>query len=270
MSILLPKSAHVVGGFVAGAAALGLLAGCSSSGSTTASQSPTATAKAEWSYSGATGPENWASLSPEYAACGNGKEQSPINIERPTQTTNANPLVKYTATEATVVNSGHDIGLVSPPGNEMTVGGTPYEVESSHVHLPSENLLNGKQFDGEFHFKQVSADHKYTVFTLFVTTGAANPAWQPFIDAANVPVGDTNGKKVSINWSQLVPSTLRSTIQFPGSLTTPPCTEGVTWLVAPTPITMSKSQLDTLRAVYNNNDRPTQPLNGRPIQQDAK
>lgn len=253
----------------AGSAALALLVGCSSSGSTSPSASPTESAHTEWSYSGDTGPEHWGSLSPAFAACGNGNVQSPIDIVKPKQTSTANPVLNYTATQATVVNTGHDIGMTSPAGNTMTLAGTSYEVESVHIHTPSENLLEGKQFAGEFHFKQGSADHRYTVLSLFVSVGEANAAWQPFIDAANVPVGAEDGKKISINWSQLVPKKLKSTIQFPGSLTTPPCTEGVMWTVDPTPITMSQAQLDTLKAIYDNNDRPVQPLNGRPLTQDT-
>ena len=254
---------------LAGSAALVLLAGCSSSGSAGSPESSTATNRVEWSYSGATGPENWASLSPDFATCGSGKEQSPIDIVNPKQTGNPNPVVAYTATQATVVNSGHDLDMLSPPGNKMTVNGTAFEVEEAHIHTPAETLLNGKRFDGEIHVKQVNADHKYSVFTLFVTTGAANAAWQPFIEAADVAVGAT-GEKISINWGQLFPTAPRATIQYPGSLTTPPCTEGVSWLVDPQPITMSESQLNALRAVYNNNDRPVQPLNGRTITQDVK
>ena len=254
---------------LAGSATLALLAGCSSSGSADSPESSTASGRVEWSYSGATGPQNWASLSPEYATCGDGKVQSPIDIVNPKQTGNPNPVVAYTATQATVVNSGHDLDMVSPAGNKMTINGKTYEVEEAHLHTPAENLLNGKRFDAEIHAKQVDADHKYSVFTVFVTTGAANAAWQPFFDAADVAVG-ASGEKISINWAQLLPAAPKATIQFPGSLTTPPCTEGVSWIVDPQPITMSQSQLDTLRAVYNNNDRPVQPLHGRPITQDAK
>ena len=117
---------------LAGSAALVLLAGCSSSGSAGSPESSTATNRVEWSYSGATGPQNWASLSPEYATCGDGKVQSPIDIVNPKQTGNPNPVVAYTATQATVVNSGHDLDMVSPAGNKMTINGKTYEVEEAH------------------------------------------------------------------------------------------------------------------------------------------
>jgi len=187
----------------------------------------------------------------------------------PTVTENANPKVAYTAKTAKVSNTGHDIGMSSPAGNTIMTGGVTYTLEKTHIHTPSENQLAGKSFAGEFHFVHASEAKQVAVIGQFVEVGARNDAWEPFIAAAKQQSAKGIGPQFPIDWSKLIPK-LTGTIQFPGSLTTPPCTEGLSWLVNPTPITMSQAQLDALTSIYNNNARPTQPLNGRTVTQDAK
>lgn len=212
---------------------------------------------------------NWGSLSPAYAECSTGQLQSPIDIVDPTVTNDANPKLAYTATTAKVSNSGHDIGMSSPPGNTMATGGVTYTLEKTHIHTPSENQIAGKSFAGEFHFVHASDAKQVAVIGQFVEVGARNDAWEPFIAAAKQQPAKGIGPQFPINWGALIPK-LSGTIQFPGSLTTPPCTQGLAWFVNPTPITMSQDQLDTLTSIYNNNARPIQPLNGRTVAQDAK
>ncbi|MEI6621575.1 MAG: carbonic anhydrase family protein [Actinomycetes bacterium] len=258
------------------ATGLVLVAGCSGTTSTSPSQSASTSASATdshgehpaWSYSGATGPDNWASLSPEYASCGTGKQQSPINVSNPTTSAKANPTLTYAATTGSVVDTGHSINLISFAGNSLNLAGTKFMLTQTHFHAPSENTLNGVSFPVEFHFVHENAKKQLAVLSVFVTPGATNSAWQPFIDQVSVGTGDDDAHPITINWASLVPP-LKSTVQFAGSLTTPPCTEGVSWIVDPNPISMSPAQIAALTASYDHNSRPVQPLNGRAITQDA-
>ncbi|MEI8080425.1 MAG: carbonic anhydrase family protein [Actinomycetes bacterium] len=254
------------------ATGLVLVAGCSGTTGTSPSQSASASASATdshgehpaWSYSGATGPDNWASISPEYATCGTGKQQSPINVSSPSASGKANPSLGYTATAGSVVNTGHSVNLVSPTGNVMNLAGTKYALTQTHFHAPSENTLDGKSFPIEFHFVHENAQKQLAVLGVFVVPGATNAAWAPYVDQVALNTGDDDAHPIEINWASMVPP-LRGSIQFPGSLTTPPCTEGVSWVVDPNPITMSQAQIDAITASYDHNARPVQPLNGRTL-----
>lgn len=260
------------------AAAALVLAACSSNSS---SGSPSASATpsnddgyqhgANWSYSGNTGPENWGNLSPEYATCSTGKAQAPIDIPSPTATANTVPTINYHGTSGSVINDGHKIQMnVQDANSSMTLDGKKYVLEQVHYHSPSENTLAGQSFPLEFHFVHAASDGTGAVLAVFITPGSANPAWQPFIDAAQkVQPGENDSLVVPISWGQLATG-LSQSLQFDGSLTTPPCGEGVKWVVNPVPVTMSQAQIDALTSVYSGNARPIQPLNGREVTIDKK
>ena len=251
---------------VIAACAVALLAGCSGSSGTTSSSSPSASPSLPaWSYSGSNGPANWGSLSPAYAACSDGKQQSPIDIVSPVQGTESAPTVSYRAESGQVLNDGHKIEMISPAGNELVIAGTPYELEQVHYHAPAETLIAGKRYPAEFHWVHEAAGGKIAVAGTFITAGAENPAWQPFIDTA-LTLQNTVGtqKPTAANWSQLLTG-MGGSFNYQGSLTTPPCTEGLNWFVNPKPVTMSQRQIDQLTSIYDHNDRPVQPLNGRQV-----
>lgn len=256
---------------VVGFALLAGVAACSSSGSTTSTTpSATATGAVSWSYSGATGPANWANLSTAYASCG-GQLQSPIDIVGERKTSDPDPVLDYTAMRGEVLDTGHAMEMKpKPDDNAMVLRGKSYRLDQMHAHSPSENLLAGRQFPAEFHFVHKSADGAVAVFSVFAEAGPVNTAWQPFIEAVSKAKGRDEAAAVDIpiEWSALPPKPA-SVIQFPGSLTTPPCTEGVDWAVNQQTITLSQGQIDTLRAAYADNNRPVQPTNGRPITKDA-
>ena len=222
----------------------------------------------EWSYSGDTGSANWGSLSPDYAACSEGTEQSPVDLANLVTQDTPNPVAKYGGKSAIVLNNGHSI-LMAPttPKNTLTISGKKYELNEVHFHSPSENVLNGQPFDAEFHFVHEAADNSAAALGIFVTMGPENPAWQPYIDEAGITNGDYS-ERIDIEFDELLPE-LKSTIQFPGSLTTPPCTEGLSWVVNPEPISMSEAQLAELRDAFDGNNRPLQELNGRKLTQNT-
>lgn len=259
------------GALVIGVLAAGMLVACSSSGGNSApSSTPTSADDGHgsgpaWSYSGTNGPANWSNLSPSYQECSVGKQQSPINIINPQPGNEPAPIAAYQGNSADVINNGHTIEMGAVPGSTLSVNGKIYPLEQVHFHAPSENVVAGKKYPIEFHFVNQAADHSAAVLAVFATPGAANPAWQPFIDAA-LPLkpGEDSVTVIKMDWAKLVPG-LHKSLRYTGSLTTPGCTEGIAWAVAPNPITLSQAQIDALTSIYDHNARPVQPLNGRSI-----
>lgn len=240
------------------------LASCGSSATSSPSESwtPADSKDVHWSYSGAEGPDNWGNLSPAYSACSQGKLQSPIDITAPVKASSGIPVVDYSGTRATVIDTGHTVQLVPEPASSLTLDEVSYELEQTHYHVPSEDTLNGKSYPAEFHFVHESADGKAAVIAVFVNEGAKNSAWEPFLKNVGLGTGETDLKFVKIDWSSLLP-TLQPNIQFAGSLTTPACTDGLKWVVPTTPITMRAGQIGEQDAVYSDNIRPIQATNDR-------
>lgn len=215
-----------------------------------------------WSYSGNTGPEYWATLDPSYAACAHAS-QTPINVVSPTATSKAAPLIKYTSGTVTGFNNGHTIQVTAADGNTVKVNGTTSTLLQMHFHAPSEHTINGKAFPAEAHFVNEAADGSLTVIGVMLTTGAArNSAWAPFVRTAQLPADTT--RKALLNWPATLPAN-KASIRYSGSLTTPPCTEGVNWVLLTTPVSINAVQMKALKAAYDHNARPVQPLNDRTV-----
>lgn len=221
--------------------------------------------KTHWTYEGKQGPDNWAKLSPEFATCETGRNQSPINIEN-TMRASLKPLKglqKFPAKD--IVNNGHTVQVNFKQGNMLVLDSAPYQMKQVHFHAPSENTINGKSFPLEAHFVHADAKGNLTVIGVMFKEGEANPGLEKLW--AQLP--DKEGAPVSLK-SRVIPSELipenRAYYRFSGSLTTPPCSEGVRWLLMKTPMTASKSQIEAFeRAVKHHNNRPVQALNGRVI-----
>jgi carbonic anhydrase len=229
-----------------------------------ASVAPTA---AHWSYPGAEGPANWGDLDPAYAACADGKEQSPIDITGAVKVDTASPAIAYVSGPSSVTNNGHSVEAAAGPGSSTTFAGSTYALVRMHFHSSSETTVDGVRAPVELHFAHESADGRAAVLAVFVQVGAENPAWGPFVAALSTAKGGQTD--IAVDWSRLLPAPF-TTYQYAGSLTTPPCTEGVQWLVSTVPVQMSPAQVDAFSAAYSGNDRPTQPLNGRKIELDAQ
>ena len=221
----------------------------------------------EWGYSGAEGPGNWGDLSPEFAACKLGKEQSPINIENGSEANLPDIQLTYDNTPFNIVNNGHTIQLNYKPGSRMTIGGKEYELLQFHFHAPSEHTLNGKFYPMEAHLVHQAADGEYAVLGIFIEEGDRNE----FMDVlwSNIPMSGAENivSGVEINASALPPQN-KSYYHYDGSFTTPPCTEGVNWNVLATPIQASKEQIANFTSFYQENARPVQPLNDRSLEVD--
>ncbi len=227
-----------------------------------------------WDYGTEHGPANWASLSPDFATCASGKGQSPIDIVK--AKAEAAPAVKtsYTLAELRVVhhehvadgiNNGHTVQVNYQGADTLTLGEETFNLLQYHFHSPSENTVDGKHYAMEMHLVHKSPAGKLAVLGVFIEEGAENAAYAPVW--ANLP--KEKGKEfhlehVKVNVDDLLPRE-RTTYRFDGSLTTPPCTEGVKWLVLTQPAALSAQQIAAFRAVIDNNNRPTQPLHGRKV-----
>jgi carbonic anhydrase len=233
-----------------------------------------------FSYEGDTGPDFWGSLSPEWETCGTGMAQSPIDFTA-MNITGSDPAVlefNYNPTPLNILNNGHTIEVTYAPGSSLVVDGNAFEVKQFHFHTPSEHTLEGgAHYPLEMHIVHQSSEGANAVVSVMIRPGAANPALDalgPLQQLIPLAAGVTyNFNALSINVGDLLPAT-RQFIHYTGSLTTPPCTEGVAWYILQTPIEMSEDQIRILKGALNQlasassagtNNRPTQPLNARTI-----
>jgi carbonic anhydrase len=220
----------------------------------------------EWSYTGEHGPDHWSELKGA-GLCSAGKNQSPVDI-RDAVTAKLVPLsFKYDSFASEVFNNGHTLQVGYAPGSELVVAGHTYVLKQFHFHAPSENLLGGRQFPLEAHFVHADADGNLAVVAVFFDEGALNAGLEKFWKDLPSQAGDKRTIAAQVSATELMP-TMRDYYRFSGSLTTPPCSEGVNWLVLKHPLTLSTKQLEQFKAALGHtNARPVQPLNARVIVQ---
>ena len=221
--------------------------------------------EADWSYRGETGPQHWGDLKPEYALAKTGRQQSPIDI-RPASAfpRDAAPIeVTYEPTTMEVLNNGHTIEDDYHGGGSIRVDGHEYALAQFHVHTPSEHTVDGRHFPMEMHLVHRDADGNLAVVAVLIAEGERNAALarlEPHVPAEPCRSDPVEG--VQVNAAELLPPSLAS-YRYSGSLTTPPCTEGVAWFVLRQPIEASQDQLARFHGIMGDNNRPTQPLNDR-------
>jgi carbonic anhydrase len=222
-----------------------------------------------WEYSGADGPSHWGDLDPSFATCKTGKRQSPIDIKDAKKDPSLAPVqIDYKPSPLKVVDNGHTIRVNFAPGSSITVNGTAYTLTQFHFHKPSEEELAGKKYAMVIHLVNERSGGA-AVIALLVKTGAENPTVQKVWD--NLPKEKDKENEVAgvtINAADLLPAD-QNYYNFDGSLTIPPCGEGVKWFVMKTPIEMSAAQIAAFATLYPMNARPIQPANGREIKESA-
>lgn len=219
-----------------------------------------------WGYAGDTGPAHWSELSADYAMCGTGMHQSPINVDQSTPELMKNISFNYQATPLSIVNNGHTIKINYAPGSFMTVGGKTYQLLQFHFHAPSEHTVKGKHAPLEGHLVHQAADGTLAVIGVMIEEGPqAHPLftqlWSKMPKKAGETVTDSN---MMIDARHILPDDWRF-YHYEGSLTTPPCSENVQWFVLRRPIEISKEQIAAFESLYTGNNRPVQPLNERQI-----
>lgn len=222
-----------------------------------------------WDYAGEHGPEHWGQMKPEFNACAIGQRQTPIHIQS-SQTLQgpAEPLqFAYGTSNASVVNNGHTVQVDVDGENTLTVRGSTYRLLQFHFHHPSEERVNHKSFAMVAHLVHRNDMGQLAVVAVLIDPGEANALIQKVW--THMPL-DTNDRvrlpDGLIDLRELLPQDQRY-YQFMGSLTTPPCTEGVLWMVMKQPVGISREQLRLFAQLFPMNARPVQAVNGRPVRE---
>ncbi len=220
---------------------------------------------AHWDYDGENAPYRWGDMKAEYGACKAGARQSPIDIRNPVVSEIEPIQFHYEDVPLKVTNNGHTIQVDYAPGSFILFGGARYELLQFHFHTPSEERINGRTFDMVAHLVHRNAQGRLAVVAVLLTAGREQAMLQPVWSAMPGTRGRTRERlDVAINVRQLLPADT-TYYSFMGSLTTPPCTEGVQWLVMKTPVEISREQIAHFTALYPMNARPLQAQNDRLI-----
>jgi carbonic anhydrase len=217
-----------------------------------------------WEYSGKAGPENWAKLSPEYGACA-GKNQSPINLTGFIQAELKPIVFNYQGGSAEILNNGHTVQVNAQPGSSILVDSIQFDLKQYHFHAPSENLIDGKSFPLEVHLVHADKNGNLAVVAVMFAEGAANKALEKAWAKMPKKEGDKLSLPAGVSPLDILPPN-RDYYRFNGSLTTPPCSEGVRWLVMKQAISASKEQIgEFAHVMHHPNNRPVQAVNARPV-----
>jgi carbonic anhydrase len=230
-----------------------------------------------WSYEGAEDPAHWAALSPDFVLCGAGHQQSPVDIVTSAATA-AQGAAGFAAARfdradlrtvpVDIVNNGHTIQVDTVGSGVLVIGRDRYVLQQFHFHTPSEHTVDGRSYPLEAHFVHKTANGKLAVVGLLFEEGAENPALNPYWSrlpkSAGPPVDLGRG---GVDLHNLLPAR-HDVYRYAGSLTTPPCSEGVDWLVLKQHATASAAQIEAFRTIMHHDNRPTQPLAGRAVHTD--
>ena len=216
-----------------------------------------------WSYEGDTGPDRWDSLDPSFAVCNSGMRQSPIDLAGATPRGGGELDIQWQPADAQVLDNGHAIQVDVGGESSITLEGRRFSLVQFHFHLPSEHTVDGNASLMEVHFVHQAEEGDFAVIGVFSNAGEADPAIRS-IHAAIPGSGDAPATLAEFDPRALLPEG-RSYFRYDGSLTTPPCSEVVSWVVMTESTSVSREQADTFAALYPVNARPVQPLNQRSI-----
>ncbi len=217
-----------------------------------------------WAYQGEGGPEHWGQMKPEFAACSRGKRQSPIDI-RDGIAVQLDPVqFDYKPSNFRVIDNGHTVQVNLAPGNSIEVMGRRFELVQFHFHRPSEERINGRQFDMVAHLVHKDLEGKLAVVAVLLDRGSVQPIVQMVWNNLPLEKGEELAAKAQIDLNGLLPAE-RGYFTYMGSLTTPPCSEGVLWMVMQTPVSISPEQIGIFSRLYPMNARPIQSASGRLI-----
>jgi carbonic anhydrase len=223
---------------------------------------------APWEYQGKRGPLVWGKLDPTYQACSKGHEQSPIDIRGAHLNTGLKPLeFHYLSSSVTMENDGRTVLVHVNPGSTLVAGGVTYQLERLEFHHPSEEAVKGKLTDMEVYLVHRSADGKQAIVALRLNEDRGAPNAVLASLWPHLPKSANKSEKVTelVNPAGLLPAD-RGYWTYTGSLTTPPCTEGVQWFVFEQEMTVSRDQLREYIALFRMNSRPMQDTHRRRIE----
>lgn len=241
---------------LAAPAVLLVLAGCATG---TPPETDAHDAGTSWSYEGVGSPEHWGALADEYRTCGTGERQSPIDL--PAARGGADlDLVGSGAVRGLTADNGHTVQFTAGDGATTTIAGEDLDLVQMHFHAGSEHTVDGDPADAEFHFVHADDRGALTVVGVLAERGAHNPAYESYLAGATAGAG----RESTVDIEAMLPE-VRSFATYEGSLATPPCTEGVRWIVLEEPIELGADQLADLEAAHVENARPVQPLGDRTV-----
>lgn len=218
-----------------------------------------------WTYEGADGPSHWGNLDAAYHTCEVGKHQSPISIQDATPADLPAVTFSYQPVPLKLIDNGHTVQVTYAPGSFITVNDHKYELQQFHFHHPAEEQVNGRPYPMVAHLVHKDAAGRLGVVAVLLDQGQANAVVQTvwkYLPTAKEKESSPAG--VTVDAAALLPAD-RGYYTFTGSLTTPPCSEGVTWFVLKNPSSISAEQLATFAKRYPHNARPLQPLNNRVV-----
>ncbi len=233
-----------------------------------AAQTPSPTAEPKWDYLGKYGPINWGKMDPAWKACSEGKEQSPVDIRNAKLNKALQPIeFHYLAGAVEVVNTGRTIQVNVPPGSYIVSDGVRYDLVQFHFHHPSEEAVKGKLTDMVVHLVHKSSDGKYAVVAVRLLENRGEPNALLSTLWTNLPKSAGQTEKIAdmVNAGGFLPAD-RAYWTYTGSLTIPPCTEGVKWFVLQQEMPLSREQLRAYTAMFRVSSRPLQDLHGRKIE----
>jgi len=227
------------------------------------SQIAIANEMSHWGYDHKNGPTHWSEINAKYELCKNGKNQSPINITHQIKVPHDKLSINYHTNVVEILNNGHTIQFNVNLGSYIKIENKNFDLTQFHFHSPSENTINGKRFPLEGHFVHTDKKGNLTVLSVMFEDGDNNPIVEKLWEKMPSKIGKHIPLNENITAFNLMPKN-KDYYRFNGSLTTPPCSEGVRWYVLKNPIAISTNQIKKFHsAVHHDNNRPIQPLNAR-------
>lgn len=220
-----------------------------------------------WEYSGERGPAHWGSMRPDYATCDRGTRQSPINIAETRKERLPDIQFHYRPAPLRLVNDGHTVRFRIANGSRITIGRESYRLRQFHFHVPGGDQIRGQEFDMAAHFVHKSDAGQLAVVVVLFRRGQENPALVPLWSKLPEHAGREQAfPEITVDATRLLPAE-KGYYAFDGSLTAPPCTEGVRWFVLRQPVELSAQQFEKFRTLFPLNIRPVQPLHGRVVKE---
>ena len=229
-------------------------------------ENPAASLHKHWSYDGETGPAHWAKMRPDYAACATGKRQSPIDIRDGVRVNLEAIRFEYKPMQFRIVDNGHTVQVNLGEGSSLTVMGKRYALLQFHFHRPSEERVNGRSYDMSVHLVHRNDEGQLAVVAVLLDKGADHPLIQTLLNNLPLEQDIEMAPEEAIDPTRLLPEN-RAYWTYMGSLTTPPCTEGVLWMVLKQSVQVASEQVAIFSRVFRNNSRPVQAANGRLIKE---
>jgi carbonic anhydrase len=234
--------------------------------------------KTHWGYEPGNGPSNWGKLNRDWLLCAEGKQQSPVDLtgaiqknlgEMKLEFPTANLKVVHQTHVLDALDNGHTIQINYDGGETLEIGNKSFALRQYHFHSPSEHTVNGRHYPMEMHMVHVSQDKKLAVIGVFIEQGRHNAAFDRIWSNLPTQTGqEVHLENVQVDIDHILPKN-KATYRYRGSLTTPPCSEGVGWFVYVEPIELSRDQIEAFQKIFHGNNRPTQPLNDRSLWYDG-